>query len=730
MTTYEKWSEMPLNSIEPRGWLLRYLQLQKDGLTGHLEVAGYPFDSVSWAVGDEASASGTENPSWWAYEQTAYWLDGMVRAGILLNDQELLSRADTIIQAVMDHADVDGYLGPTFLKTTDGWCRWPHVVFFRAVMARHSATGDPRYVEAICRHYLNSPCDYSRCRDVLNVEIMLWAYKHSGDERLLMLAEETYQRYNQHTYDDNTQDAHLSRRKPYAHGVTYNEFAKLGAILYAYTGKRDYLKSSVRAYQKIDRYFMLADGLHCSNEFLLDNDYMRSHETCDVSDYTWSLGYLLESTGAGEYADKIERCVFNAGIGSVDERFRALQYFSCVNQLVLDRHSNHNDFFKGDKWMSYRPNPGTECCAGNVNRFFPNYCARMWMQSKRGIAAVLYGESTVSYAFNGQTCRIEQHTNYPFDDTIRFVFTIDSPVKFAFSMRIPSWCTAPRLVYNGKAVGCEIRNGFVTLDTTFSNRDTVELVLPSDVHVCDDHGKGLYVKKGPLVYTLGMFGERTVDQEDKKSNEAFPAYTIYPDKEWNFGIRAGETRAEFEQICPMSSEPWHVDRVPFSIRIPARSINGWKLKRSKTVYAVDNLYHRPWTRQQKSGNFCFTPRHPSASYIRQHLGDEEWITLVPMGCAKVRLTVFPRIPEDASDKDTHYVYIVRCRDGSLYCGYTNDLEKRIHAHNNGRGAKYTKTRRPVELVYSEEYPTKSEALKRECAVKRLTREQKLVLIQT
>lgn len=77
----------------------------------------------------------------------------------------------------------------------------------------------------------------------------------------------------------------------------------------------------------------------------------------------------------------------------------------------------------------------------------------------------------------------------------------------------------------------------------------------------------------------------------------------------------------------------------------------------------------------------------------------------------------------------YYVYLLQCRDNTLYCGYTTDLERRVKTHNSGDGAKYTKSRLPVELVYSEEYDTKSEALKRECAIKTLTREQKLALIQ-
>ena len=77
----------------------------------------------------------------------------------------------------------------------------------------------------------------------------------------------------------------------------------------------------------------------------------------------------------------------------------------------------------------------------------------------------------------------------------------------------------------------------------------------------------------------------------------------------------------------------------------------------------------------------------------------------------------------------YYTYMVKCSDGSLYTGYTNDLDKRIRAHNDGKGAKYTKSRRPVELVYFEEHIAKEEAMSREWHIKQLKRSQKEKMIE-
>ena len=76
----------------------------------------------------------------------------------------------------------------------------------------------------------------------------------------------------------------------------------------------------------------------------------------------------------------------------------------------------------------------------------------------------------------------------------------------------------------------------------------------------------------------------------------------------------------------------------------------------------------------------------------------------------------------------NYAYLLLCADGSLYAGWTNDLRRRLHAHNEGTGAKYTRARRPVRLVYAEAFDTKEEAQKRECQIKKLRHKQRISLV--
>ncbi len=76
-----------------------------------------------------------------------------------------------------------------------------------------------------------------------------------------------------------------------------------------------------------------------------------------------------------------------------------------------------------------------------------------------------------------------------------------------------------------------------------------------------------------------------------------------------------------------------------------------------------------------------------------------------------------------------YVYILRCSDGSLYTGWTTDLQRRVADHSAGRGGRYTRTRRPLQLLFSESHPTRSAAMQREAAIKRWPRARKLTLIE-
>lgn len=613
-----------MQKTECRGWFEDFLKTQMNGLTGHIENAGFPFDRVEW--GKKDVICNNENPDWWVYEQTAYWVDGFTRCAVLLGDTAAIKRASDIIYGVINSPDSDGYLGPAFLK---GASRWPHVVFFRACIALYEHNGDENIIRALEKHYLGSPAEYTVDRDVLNVEIMLYVYGVTKNKALLNLAVDSFEKYHLNAEFDVSGEVALSDKKPYSHGVSYNEFSKLGAILYKYTENKRYLDMSISAYKKIDKYFMLPGGCNCSDEFLINDRYMQAIETCNVSDYTWSLYYLLKITKNGAYGDKIERCVFNAGIGAVLEDFKALQYFSCANQLVLDRTSNHCKFKRGIKWMSYRPNSGVACCTGNVSRFMPNYIRNMWHVEGNDVYAMLFGANDFTAEIGGKTVKISEKTNYPFEENITFEINTES--EFDLYIRIPKWADNYTVTVDEMPVKYEKCGNFAY----FSVKKSCKAGVSYESKIISHKRKNtVYFTKGALTYSFGMFGDRQIDKEEELSTEEFPAYNIYPNEEFRYAVY--EKSAKF--IPCESAFKWDIRESLPAIEVTARKIKNFDLIKRKSVVRCRNLYDRNC--KVITGDFTFTPPVPGKI---ETVGGDEKILLKPYGACKVRLTVLGKI---------------------------------------------------------------------------------------
>ncbi len=341
---------------------------------------------------------------------------------------------------------------------------------------------------------------------------MCWAYAQTGDETLLARAVRAYEEYNARSPKADTAMVNLlSDQRATEHGVTFNEIGKLGAILYMYTGEQRYLDAAVNGYRKLDRDQLLIDGVCSSTEHLRGKDALDSHETCDIADYAWGAGYLLMATGEAEYAEKIERACLNAAPGAVKSDFTALQYFSCPNQVVADVHSNHNLHYRGRQWMSFRPNPGTECCPGEVNRIMPNYVARMWLRdAEGGLVAACYGPSTLCCAVGaaGTEVTIVEDTCYPFAEEITFTIQAEAPVSFPLSLRIPSWLQHPRVLLNGAEIAETVTPGtFLRLERTFQPGDRLILELPMTIQPLPLAARRCRHRAGPAGVCAGHRGK-------------------------------------------------------------------------------------------------------------------------------------------------------------------------------------------------------------------------------
>jgi len=179
--------ELPVGSVRSLGWIRGEMQKQAAGITGNLTSLYAPFTGTAWAADETSSKS-----LWVPWEVRAYWCDGAIRCGILLDDADLIAKATELLQVTFSHPQANGYLGPAFLKTPGAYHRWPHTVFFRAAMAWYDSTQDKAVIEKMTRHYLGSAYLFNGFREQTNIEPMLWLYKKTGNGHLLELAEMTW----------------------------------------------------------------------------------------------------------------------------------------------------------------------------------------------------------------------------------------------------------------------------------------------------------------------------------------------------------------------------------------------------------------------------------------------------------------------------------------------------------------------------------------------------------
>jgi uncharacterized protein len=659
----------PLRGIRPAGWLQDFLERQSKGLTGHVAVSGYPYGYKFWGSKDDQTKG--SYAAWWPFEQTAYWIDGALKCGYLAGDADLYHQALEEVDFAVEHADPDGFIGPDILRDKD---RWPHAVFFRAVLAQYEISGDRRYLDALISHYRSTPHPMGWDRDVTGVEILLYLYQESGQADLLQLAESLYQQFNEKWPEHDASLKTLLSDKPQSeHGVTFNEEAKLAAMLYSATGKEEYLRAVVHGYEKLARNARLADGLHSCSEHINGKDARDMHETCDITDHTWALAYLLQATGDAHYADQIEQVIFNALPGAITKDFRALQYFSCPNQVVATSSSNHNimkNFMRGLNWMSYRPDHEVQCCPGNLHRAMPNYISKMWMKTKDGgIVAALYGPGSLQTDAGGSQTpvTITAETRYPYQQSIMFTVRPEQPVTFPFSLRIPGWCKQARLAVNGQPVTEELQPGsFYKIQREWRAGDVVKLDLPFALAMENWPMAGISLMVGPLTLALPVPARAEIEAENSTIRQQmntlgdgyeprqtlvlpeFPAWNLYPVGAWNYALCVDaeslrDMHVEWNETC---TDPLDAANPALKVRVKARRVRGWNLlhlRRAKRFghWVSEGTFHRAL--RTIEGDFQFTPPLPGPERLADRLEKQvEEITLIPYGATLLRVTVFPQ----------------------------------------------------------------------------------------
>ena len=614
--------DIGIEGMKAEGWMKEALTTQRNGLTGHIQVAGAPFDKEGW--GD---ATQKKMDRWEDFEQTGYWADGALRCGYLIDDPELTQRVKEWIDFQIDHPKEDGFIGPELHNL------WPHVVFFRVIMAEYSRNPSPKIIKALSNHYKNAArsqtliktggpeWDFNE-RTMLHIEMLCWLYQQTNDAFFIEKAENTYKAFCSRK-SPFTMQAFLSDEVPIVHSVSSFETLKIPVILYINTGKKEYLDAAIHGIQKVYKYHGLADGIPSGNEAHDGNMPNEVHETCCVSDAQWALGYFLQATGDVQWADLMEKICFNAAFSVVWKDFKSLQYYSSPNQVIAKNNSSFCMYVGGQDRMAYRIAHGPACCNGNMNRMIPLFCSRQWMKKgDNGIVAAMYAPSSFTTKLKGSKneITIQEETNYPFEETIRFRMKMKRSTPFSFWLRIPQWCKGASITVNGQAADIVCKAGtFVEVQRKFSDGDIIELKLPMKAKSVSMPYDGVAFERGPLVFSLNVKAQEEITETRELDGIKFQSRILTPLSEWNYAP------VDTENIEVVNSNDysniWNPETTPVRLKVKAVTVTNWQRYR-------DN----------------FTPYMPSV--IRK--GEEKVIELVPVGTTVLRMTVFPdirRIPE-------------------------------------------------------------------------------------
>jgi len=619
---------LPPGAVEPGGWLRDWCLAARDGYTGHMDEVDVEFRRA-WAVDHTMTGDRLNWPRGaWPYEGGGYWFDGLARLGYVLHDDALIEQAKRRFDVVVSRMNPNGILFLWWLNknspddakaiTCDGgWPIWACGLLGRGMSAYHAGSGDKRVLEALeaayagDRNWLHLPGGMS------SVWPALQTYTWTGNKQIAEALGELFSkdgpkpgvspgawgRYRR-----------MPKQEPGAeaseHGVMFLESTTPWALGYLWSGSREFLDVTLAWHDLLEREAMQPSGVPVMDEFWGPTGAFRATETCDVAGYLWSQIVLLSVSGQGRMADRAERAMFNAGPATVARDFKTHVYFQSPNRVVDG--SPPCPHGPGASGCSYKATHMPLCCTAALNRIVPNYVMHMWMATyDNGLAATHYGPCKVS-ALAGDRVPVEIvcRTDYPFDEVIEMTVNPAREATFPLLLRIPGWCKSAELSVNGSGVKpVPNANGFVRVERLWKPGDAVRLRFPMSASVTtgrDRNAQGApyaSVSYGPLLFALPIPDTQGPNVPD-------------PAAKWRYALDVQGEKLQRDMVVERQAMPAKWD---WPLASP--------LKLRANAVAID------WNPEPKA------PRLPSGPIAKG--GPPERITLVPYGCTKFRVSMFP-----------------------------------------------------------------------------------------
>ena len=613
---------LPLSAIRPAGWLRAQLQVQADGLSGHLDE--------TWPdVGPNSGWLGGSGESW---ERGPYFLDGLTPLAYLLGDARLKAKAQKYIDWTLDNQAASGMFGP---RSNDDW--WPRIVMLKVLTQYQEATGDARVIPLMQRYFQYQLAelpkrplrDWGRFRWQDEAVSVFWLYNRTGDPKLLdlvsMLHAQGYDwiaQYADFKYKERITRDYIKLEEGgglkdlalATHGVNNGQAIKTGPVWSVFSGSETDRKAVLQMIAELDRYHGLPNGMFSCDEHLAGPNPSQGSELCTVVEYMFSLEQSLAILGDPALGDRLERLAFNALPGTLTDDMWAHQYNQEPNQVECSLHAR--------PWTTDGPEsnlfglePNFGCCTANFNQGWPKFAASLFMLSHDdGLVAAAYAPCEVRTMVRGTQVHLVEETNYPFRGAVHLTVNPTAPLAFPLLLRIPHWAAGTKIRVNGQLQPEPAAGSFARIERTWKTGDRVEVEFPLEPRVSRWFHDSVAVERGPLIFSYGI-GEDWLKLRDRGMTAD---WQIYPTTQWNYAL-ALDPASPAHGIAVVETEmkdlPFSAKNTPVKLEVKGHKLPQWR--------AVDGVADP-------------VPESPVTSDQPQ-----ETITLIPYAAAKLRITAFP-----------------------------------------------------------------------------------------
>ncbi|WP_163708730.1 beta-L-arabinofuranosidase domain-containing protein [Mangrovibacterium lignilyticum] len=625
--------KLPLGNIQPKGWILKMMELQKDGLCGHLgEISAWlEKDNNAWL-----SEGGDHG-----WEEVPYWLRGYSDMAFMLDDADMKKEAMVWIEAILKSQKESGWIGPEVRSGNGNLDFWSNMIVLFTLQNYYEYTEDARVLDFMKKYFqfelavpddqfLSSYWENSRGGD--NLYSVYWLYNITGDQFLLELAEKIHR---------NTADWTQKSTLPNWHNVNIAECFREPATWFLQSADSTDLQATYNDYYLIRRTFgQVPGGMFGSDENARMGyiDPRQGTETCGFAEQMTSDGILMRLTGDPLWADNCEDVLFNSFPAAFTPDMKALRYITCPNGVTADDQNHAPGIANEGPFLTMNPF-SSRCCQHNHGHAIPYYIQNLVMASNdNGLAAVMYNScETTAKVGDGTEVKLTEETNYPFEEQVRFSLNMKSKVQFPLYLRVPGWCNNASVELNGKKLDVEVQgSAYLKIDREWKDGDQLTLNLPMELssRTWQANQNSVSVNYGPLTFSL------KIDEDYEKISstasaindskwqkdadpEKWPAFTIDPQSGWNYGLLLDND--DLSSSLKVAKKAWPADNYPFSaentpieIQAKGKKIPQWGIDQYGLVDVL--------------------PLYPVRTNERK-----EDIILVPMGAARLRISAFPAL---------------------------------------------------------------------------------------